>query len=135
MNRPRHPSTTASPGTAMSNALQPLRNVLPIAHPAPVSMITTSTDPYYRDLVIALVEHDQTPSSSRFSHTVVMNLHHLAIERLGEDHFRLIPNAFGNRLIDDTVTGAWELWGDREGNAFISFENEVDATMFRMALS
>lgn len=39
-----------------------------------------------------------------------------------------------HRAVHDTVTGVSELWFDQDGNAFASFADKQDATMFRLAL-
>lgn len=38
------------------------------------------------------------------------------------------------RALNDTSTGAHSLWFNAEGHAFLSFEHEEDATLFRLAL-
>lgn len=154
MNRPRHPSTTASPGTAMSNAL--VIGVDPAVSNALTGLATLYNSAYAsiqstlatvqnlvaidraemaREDVRDAIEAGNLPTVARFPHSVGLGHTHFAysINRRKGTRIHLIRDA--QAALNDTVTGAWELWGDREGNAYISFENEVDATMFRMALS
>lgn len=46
-------------------------------------------------------------------------------------HYLTAP---AQRALDDTATGAHSLWFNAEGHAFLSFELEEDATLFRVAL-
>lgn len=82
-----------------------------------------------RELVAAGV----LPGSSPYAHTVA-----LAVDMVGLVVADSGPPAFlydpAQRALDDTATGAHSLWFNDQGAAFLSFELEEDATLFRLAL-
>lgn len=78
------------------------------------------------------------PGSSALPHPV----------RLGDDMVEPIDwvdDQFGSQrayppaskvrgLIEATTNEEYDLWFDQDGHSFVSFEDEIDATMFRLSL-
>ncbi len=75
-----------------------------------------------------LVAAGKLPGSSTLPHTVA-----LAVDLVDDRLWRMLAPSV-QRALDDTATGAHELWFREDGEAFVSFEIEEDAVLFRLAL-
>ena len=74
------------------------------------------------------------PASSALPHSVPLGN---AMVWIGERVGRMCLNGLASNVaatLKNTVEGEHELWFDQDGNAFLSFADKQDATMFRLAL-
>ncbi len=85
-----------------------------------------------------LVEAGKLSPSARYPYPVALSVDHVKVSAQPPTRGKLAaivdfaPSV--ERALNATATGASELWFDAAGNAFLSFENEEDATLFRLAL-
>lgn len=102
-----------------------------------------------RDLSLAerreLRARYQLPRSSAMPYAVALAVNLVKVEpeegEPSDDTTQIYTGAWLPRIrravadaLSATATGGNELWFDAEGNAFLSFEHEEDATLFRLAL-
>lgn len=74
------------------------------------------------------------PSSSALPYAVALGVHMVSIEKLEGDRYKpnLVYPLF--LVVERNIEGAHELWFDQDGNAFISFTTDDDATVFKLAM-
>lgn len=98
----------------------------------------------YRDAERALslaerrefVARGELPGSSQYAHAVALASNIVFVptnvrnERAGD----IALKRSVERALEETAVGDAELWFREDGEAFISFEFEEDATLFRLAL-
>lgn len=87
-----------------------------------------------------LVREGNLPGPSALPFVVALDVDHVDVdsndiilwrdEKLADHH--LTENV--KAILARVVTGDREIWFDADGNAFMSFELEDDATLFRLAL-